>query len=301
MKKIIVLLLITISTIFYGFAQDNKIVSSGSKTCTNIHTNLENSKTLTRPVIKVKWTSPQNLEVKEIALYRHTEQILSSTLQQLTPIAKLPAGSQEYTDTIDNDSTWYYAAISVLQDGKIYDVVIPSVNATVIGLSATPQKKSPYIATNKRVPQKQNERELIPLPYLNMLARPEETKKTLDDETLKVAASFRAAPTKQASKPLYVFPEDKETTGSGEQYLLAQIINSSFISNDWDTAEEELKQFLKVNRSVEITRRANFYLGQVFYYQGYYRESLNSFIIAENAFPAKTKQWIQAVLEKMPN
>ena len=102
---------------------------------------------------------------------------------------------------------------------------------------------------------------------------------------------------KELIEILQILPQDR-TPDSGDQYLLSTIVNSSFAKAQWATAETELLNFLKINRTEETVSRANFYLGQIYYYQGRSKNSLNAFMASLNDYPIESRQWIDEVLEQ---
>ncbi len=272
---------------------------SGAKICTDIKVSLSDEKPGIRPSVTIAWKNPQSTAIDTILLYRDTKQITKSSLKTLNPLVTLPRNTEKYTDKPDDGKKYFYAAIPVFYSAGILDIIVPAVNSTINGIMSVPKKAEPFTASAKRPVQQKDERSKLPLPDLNIMSRNEE-KLGISDEAVAIASMVGRFIPKTETKSLYIFPEDKTIDNtSGEHYLLTRIITSSFMQNDWDTAENQLQQFLKTNHSDIITRRANFYLGQTLYYQGYYREALNAFIIAEDSFPAKTKQWIQAVLEKL--
>lgn len=297
MKRLIFFItIILFSTNLLIFSQSTKVQES--QNCSNLATKLIKKEFGQRPDIYLSWNLPQSKNISSILIYRDTKQIFKKDLKNLSPIATLSNSETHYTDKVSDNQQYFYALITKTEDSSIYDVIIPSVNATVFGIQASIQTAQKYIPPEKNPPKAENQRELIPLPFIN-IDNFSDQKILLSQDSIEYSKRFRKFQKENKSQPLYVFPEDTSTTSTGEQYLLTQIINGSFINNDWDTAEQELKDFLKVNHQIQITRRANFYLGQVLYYQGYYREALNAFVLAEEVFPAKTRQWIQTVLEKI--
>ena len=290
MKRIIFYLCL-IFTLFGVFAQTN------SKTCTNIAATILKNDINNEQAFLIKWELPKNSSAKYLYIYKDTKQILSSSLKNLKPIAKLKGNATQYIEKITDSSSYYFAVLIENNEG-LQNLIIPSLNATIKAISQITKKNDLITSQEKRITQPKENRSHVPLPYLNI--ETEQEKLPLSEEAKIIAQTYRRYNKQKKSLPLYIFPDDKKINGTGEQFLLSQIVNGVFIENDWHVAETKLKEFLNINRSVEITRRAHFYLGQVLYYQGYYREALNSLIIAEDAFPAKTKQWIQAVLEKMP-
>ena len=185
------------------------------------------------------------------------------------------------------------------RNGDFFDIIIPTVNATVNPVIPKPKKTvfSENINKPGRIETRENERELIPLPYLNEEDNSYVEKKAIPKKNIEIAKKLSAKKTEKKSKPLQILPQDKKPE-SGDQYLLSTIVNTSFIKADWNTAESEFLKFLKINRTEETVSRANFYLGQIYYYQGKSKNALNSFMTSLNNYPIESRQWIDEVLEE---
>ncbi len=135
----------------------------------------------------------------------------------------------------------------------------------------------------------------VPLPYLNVL--PKEEKQAISVQTQNNITSLTENSTissKEAVRP-YIFSEDIART----DYQLSLIVEKYFISQKWVECETELRKFLLINRSAEITARANFYLGQVLYFRENYESALFSFLETMDYFPAQSNLWIESSLNKI--
>ncbi|MCM1321031.1 MAG: hypothetical protein NC041_05450 [Bacteroides sp.] len=287
---------------------------SAAPTVAGIHIELIAHPDRDAKTIHITWEkpdSPQTLrEAAYYFLYRDTKQILRPDIAALTPAAKIPADFTSYIDDPAADfpdmkagTAWYYAVLPGGNDGIISDVIIPAVNASVIGAVPVLPRQKPLPSAPKRTgADSAPNRMLIPLPYLNMTAETQLSEdKTLSPEAVQSIASLK--PARASSKKLlkpHIFDEEKQSGAVGEQYLLSDIATGSFSAGDWITAENELKKFLQVNRSSAVVNRAKFYLAEVLYYKGYYREALTLLIEAEEISPTLTQKWIQAVLDIMP-
>jgi hypothetical protein len=96
-----------------------------------------------------------------------------------------------------------------------------------------------------------------------------------------------------------VFLEDLETTTIGEQAQLRIIVRGSFNSMNWEAAAEELRSFLSLPHSAQITGRSRFYLGQAYYFSGMPREALFEFLAAQTLYPNESNPWIDTVLTQL--
>ncbi|MCL1929221.1 MAG: hypothetical protein FWG07_10585 [Treponema sp.] len=111
---------------------------------------------------------------------------------------------------------------------------------------------------------------------------------------------------KTSKKDIEIFPEDLErnvagfTDGagfeSGEEYQLRSIVQGYFSLKEWDKAAQEFRRFLDLPRTITNKAKAQFYLGQIYYFQGKPREALFQFLVAQEQYPNKCNSWIQAVL-----
>lgn len=291
MKRIAFIIIILVFSISL-FSQSE---SSSSSTITHLQARVLDDEDISK--ITLSWTLPSASVISSIRIYRSTSQIFSSIIKNLEPIASVSGNNTNYIDTVPNvGAEYYYALLTVINDKEEFDVVIPSVNATVSGIRPLPLqvKLAPLVQPQtKETPR--NERTQIPLPYLNIVNHSEDLKNSISVESQEKVLALGLKNKNDSFQPLYVFPEDKNPL-TGEQYLLSNIINSSFVNNDWVLAENDLNQFLSINRSEEINKRATFYLAQVLYYQARYSECLRLFLDTENTFPDLTKEWIESVL-----
>ena len=65
----------------------------------------------------------------------------------------------------------------------------------------------------------------------------------------------------------------------------------------YELAEQALRDFLSINHSKDATDRGTFYLGETLLYQGKYQQSLSCFLRVQDRFPDLTARWIQAALD----
>lgn len=294
MKRFIFNTLLFLIFTFSCFTQ-----SSVSSVISNLRATINNTSE-DFATISLKWKIPQKNDITEFIIYRDNKQILKENLSLLKPIEILTGKYTSYFDTVTNLSDeYYYAVLTKTRNGDFFDIIIPTVNATVNPVIPKPKKTvfSENINKPGRIETRENKRELIPLPYLNEEDNSYVEKKAIPKKNIEIAKKLSAKKTEKKSKPLQILPQDKKPE-SGDQYLLSTIVNTSFIKADWNTAESEFLKFLKINRTEETVSRANFYLGQIYYYQGKSKNALNSFMTSLNNYPIESRQWIDEVLEE---
>ena len=96
-----------------------------------------------------------------------------------------------------------------------------------------------------------------------------------------------------------VFMIDLQSPASGEESALFQIIKEYFEKYDWERARISLQHYLSLPRSPDVQARAQFYLGQTFYFTGDFRDALFEFLAFRPFHPAEANSWIDAVLAAM--
>ena len=72
-----------------------------------------------------------------------------------------------------------------------------------------------------------------------------------------------------------------------------------FIQKNYTDSITQLKKLLGTNRTEKVTNRAMFYLGQSYYFQNNYQQSINSFLQVYDAHPELAKKWIDSSLDLM--
>ena len=96
-----------------------------------------------------------------------------------------------------------------------------------------------------------------------------------------------------------IFAMDLEPPPSGEESALFQILEDYFVKFEWESARDNLQEYLALPRTKEIQTRARFYLGQAHYFTRNYREALWEFLTFRSINPEEANSWINAVLSAM--
>lgn len=255
--------------------------------------------------INLSWKIPSapEPEIQKFFIYRNSKPIGTYyDISDSTLIATIEPEIQNYSDTVKNYNDYYYAIIAQVNNEK-YDIILPSVNATVNGthLTLPPRKENAEkteSAKEKLVPV-DGKRE-TPLPFLDITEQFSKKPVKMSDETKKIAESL-ASSEKNSKKRMepYIFEEDIISPDGGDDFLLFEILRTTFIQKKYKESAEQLQKLLGTNRSKEVTKRAIFYLGESEYYTKNYSDAVRTFLLVYDEYPVQAKKWIDATLDEM--
>ena len=251
--------------------------------------------------IRLSWKLPRPFKAKSLLVYRDTQPFAThAQLAQVAPIAELKPNSNYFIDTVQNYREYYYAVIARRADGTSYDVILPSINATVSGVRV--QRAEQAEPTDAELEEEKlyadGQLRELPLPYLNMLGNQGKKPNKLQPQVMAAGRELSAGhqtPTHERLPP-HIFDEDMISPSGGDEYFLFEILKDYFIRRNYAQSVTQLQQFLGMNRSPETTTRAAFYLGESLYYCGKYRQALMMFLYVSEDEPALAKKWIQSTL-----
>ncbi len=284
--------------------------------------------------ITVSWKIPiaiAGTAISALQVYRDTRPISSAAeLSQLSPIAVLPSGSISYIDSPADHRDYYYAVVSRIKDtdagdaqelyydedfdpppgedsGTLLAVVIPGMNATVTGIHISGGGETAPVAGSKKSSRGEMRRQ--PLPYIEMAGgRAADGSRAADGgrqitpqaeqaalELIGTRNAAGASPAKQLAP--HVFAEDSVSPGGGDEYLLYEVLQKSFVQKKYSAAVSQLERFLAQNRDAAVTQRAHFYLGQAYYFCGDYPHALRQFLKVEQDYPPLAARWIDSSLD----
>lgn len=256
--------------------------------------------------ISVSWTLPPagSGNITSLLVFRDTEPISSySHLASLSPAAELGSGDTGWSDTAADYRDYYYAVIAVTGKTR-FDIIIPSMNATVNGVhlrlardktssgKKTSEAEKLYPAGAMRE---------MPLPYIDLMEGMNRSKPILsraaDEAGSRLASSYASF----SAKPLepYVFQEDLVSPDGGDDYFLFESLKTCFIRRKYTDSIASLRKLLGTNRSEGVTRRAGFYLAESYYFSGDYRNAVTSFLKVSDDYPVLAKKWIDSSLDLM--
>ena len=215
---------------------------------------------------------------------RQTRDLLSAILIQGETTAP-------YIDYPVPGISYYYALIPEedLIRGTIE--IYPGLNATA---EPTEIAAEPADAEDMRT---------MPLPYITLPVMEKAARTPALELSPEAMRALEGIPS--VSKPAEpaktgkIFPQDLEAIEGGEESLLRSIVQGPMALKTWEAAQDNLRNFLSLSRSIESEGRARFYLGQCLYFDRKPREALFEFLRARSVYPEETEEWIQACLKMM--
>lgn len=252
--------------------------------------------------INILWNLPLNpdKEITQILVYRDLSPISSyAQLQNLSPIASLLPILTSYTDTVSDYKDYFYAVICVTDEP--YDIIMMSINSTVTGAhipSGFSASAAPAEEKEKKLYPQGSLRE-IPLPYLDYVEGLE--KDYLVSEDAARASKGLGIESKKtvARLPIHIFEDDLISPDGGDDFLLFEVLKTSFIQKKYEEAITELEKLTGTNISTDTRSRAYFYLGESFYMLGRYEKAIKTFVRIESIYPELAKQWIDNSLDQL--
>lgn len=255
--------------------------------------------------IAVSWILPEpEPDVTSLLVFRDTQPIASySQLAELTPAAVLDSRKTGWEDAVTDYIDYYYAVIAVTGK-KRYDIIIPSMNATVNGahLKLSPKKAAPDVDASaaERLYPEGNMRE-TPLPYIDLIEGMYTAGTDMGKPAREEAKLLAGKSGVQKEEPLdpYIFEEDLISPDGGDDYFLFDVLKTTFIRRKYGDSAASLGKLLGTNRSEGVTRRAKFYLGESYYFSGRYSDAVKTFLTVSDDYPSLTKKWIDSSLDFM--
>lgn len=259
---------------------------------------------LKNQAVILSWeASPENAA---IILYRSTVPFADQTsLTRATIIALVTDSSVPYVDYPVPGVPYYYAAVpeNVIRSGTA--VFTYGENTNEIPAEVPVEYAS-------LEPARKNTARAMPLPLLNIDTAYKAPPRALSPESERIIASLlprsengggangaggAATETAPHDTP-YRFPEDDVISG-GEESALKRILDSDFQNGDWNALYENLSAFMTLRRTPEVSARAHFYLGQARFFMGDYTHALEEFLLAQDVYDNKAREWVQKTLKKL--
>lgn len=255
--------------------------------------------------INVTWTLPEKCDppINQLLVFRDKRTVSTyAELASLSPVAQLNATYTGWTDTVSDYNDYFYTVICVTANGR-YDIILPSINATVNGIHLKiPEKKaSPDTsASAKEKLYPAGTMRETPLPYLDLIEGTNGKQVTMSRQA-KDQAKLLAGIAKKTQKPLdpYVFEDDLVSPDGGDDFLLFETLRTTFIQKKYTEACTQLEKLLGTNRSENVINRATFYLGQSLYFTGNYKNAVRRFLTVSDKYPALCQKWIDSSLDYM--
>lgn len=294
-SKIITTIIIFLT--FFVFADDRPIVH-------NIVASSNQDK-----IISIFWELPKepSPKINEICVFKSIKPINSFyDISKETPLAVLSATDTFYSDAVDDFSDYYYAVVAKTDSG-LYDVVIPSLNSTV----SAAHLKMPKLSENAKTSASAKEKIIVssasrttPLPFLDLLENQNANTIKMSDKAHQIALELQKSYSPKENKitDVYVFEEDLILPEGGDDFLLFEVLKTTFIQRKYKEAVEQLDKLIGTNISKDVSNRATFYLAESYYFSKIYDVAALTFLKLYDVYPSLTKHWIDSSLDlyKLP-
>ncbi|MBP5157266.1 MAG: tetratricopeptide repeat protein, partial [Treponema sp.] len=115
------------------------------------------------------------------------------------------------------------------------------------------------------------------------------------------AAALLSSPKPSRKKPAplfrHIFSEDQTVPAGGDDYLLYEILQKSWMKYSYMEAKAALSTFLAQHRDEGTTNRALFYLAEAEYFTGNYDGALKLFLTVQDCFPQLAGKWIDSCID----
>lgn len=250
--------------------------------------------------INLTWSLPENPDQKitKLLIYRSSKIITNySQLKNLSPVATVSPESTGWTDTVTDLNSYFYTIISCIP--APYDLILLSVNTTSSGTMAKSKKAnsvSPAVKAKKTLSS--NVSRESPLPYIDFS---EQTSSNLiSEETTETLKSIsKASNSDKKYLAPYFFEEDLISPDKGDDFLLFQILKTTFAPRKYSEAITQLTQLIGTNISEQTQNRAIFYIAESYYMLGQYEEAVRQFIRLQQIYPSLSKKWINSSLDNL--
>ncbi len=270
----------------HAFSQSSRTV------CAKIH-----AEQISLNTIRLTWNIERTQGVRSLLIFRDERPIESRSLKNLEPIAEISPSATAYTDTVQFYGFYCYCVAARFSDGEIERIILPAINASASGVRIAREEKIERENEEPRLYPEGTLREQ-PLPRIAMFEREPERRKSIGEDARTSAKELSAPPPARKKLAPYIFEEDLIESKSGDDYVLFQILKTSFIRKRYQESAEKLRDFLRVNRGENATNRATFYLAESYHFLGNQKQAISCFVKTADAYPALSRKWIDESLDE---
>ena len=253
--------------------------------------------------INISWTLPSDPQgqITKLLIYRDTKPI--SAYNQLAGavfLAELSAWETGYTDVVQDYNDYYYAVIAFTDSP--FDMIFVSMNSTVEGVHLiAPEEKD--IEPKKKAEEKlytDGTMRETPLPFINYVEG-QGQEQLISDQAMQSISSLGATTSKSSRSRVspYFFEEDLVSPDSGDDFLLFEVLKTTFVQEKYEEAIVLLNKLNGTNISQSVRNRVNFYIAQAYFFTGDFEQAAMTFAKTAQAFPLQTKIWMNYTLDRI--
>ena len=81
-----------------------------------------------------------------------------------------------------------------------------------------------------------------------------------------------------------------------ENISISVLLNKYFFKKEWKNLQIKLIDFKRNNNQKSLLRKASFYLGQCYYFQGEKQKAFLEFLTASDSFYPESRKWMDNIL-----
>jgi len=245
---------------------------------------------------------------RKVIIYRSSSRIESEQdVINAQALATFTSDQENYTDFPLGGIEYYYAVVDAEAARAGSFDFVPGENTLEepVELPVGTQNTNVFGKVENRI---------TPLPYL-LLNRLDSTATeilsksptTLDETTLSIWKQMeeRISPEKtEDSATPDILPIDRNAKTDGVNKQLAELVGKSFPADPddqaaWQNAEKQFAAFFDVSRTDKVLSRAHYYMGQVYFFQGNYKQSFFEFLMAQDTLYTQVQPWLERIYPQL--
>lgn len=251
--------------------------------------------------VSITWQLPSSpdIPIVSLLLYRDTKPITTyKNLEKLSPIASFSPSVNSYTDTLPDFLSYFYAVLIATKNGT-YEILLPSINTTVIGVQRTAQIQPAEIPAEPVDIEKLYPEGVLretPLPPI-LISNPSQKNISREAKTQALSLLENDPPHKKEALTPFIFEQDYFAPNAGDSYILFDTLRRTFAQRNYTEAIEQLEILTGTNLEKDVVLRGTFYLGESYYFTGDFVNAVRCFLTTSERYPELSKKWIDYALD----
>ena len=139
-----------------------------------------------------------------------------------------------------------------------------------------------------------------PLPLISYVEGQGE-QSLISDETAKSISVLSAGAYKTGRTPVtpYFFEEDLISPDSGDDFLLFEVLKTTFVQEKYEESIVLLNKLNGTNISDSVRNRVNFYIAEAYFFTGDFEQAAMFFAKTAQYYPLQTKIWMNYTLDRI--
>lgn len=150
----------------------------------------------------------------------------------------------------------------------------------------------------------------VPLPFLQLQSQlasgrrlgdpriliPERSQLRPEAEAAVESLLTRLEPQRRAEPGVTILQDDRLPEPEGAEYTLRTILDGPFRRMAWESALEQIRNYLTLPLTPELEARAHFYRAQAYYFLGERQRAVLEFLLARDLYYVEVEAWLERIL-----